>query len=111
VIWRDPIAEHPPLRTRIRLRLSDDFRAAHGIKDTCLDGYLIEPNSPPMSGFSTVLGPHVTGWMPVTPWVDRGPGRDDPLDRTRGALDAIGAKLAEKRAAPRTWYGDRQEEA
>lgn len=101
--WKDPAVDPPPLRTRIRLRLSDDFRAAHGIKVACLDGYLVEPGSPPMSGFSTVLGPHVTGWMPVTPWVDRGPGRDDSLDRTRASLDRMGALMGERKPSYRTW--------
>ncbi len=103
MIWRDPAADPPPLRTRIRLRLSDAFRARHAINVTCVDGYLVEPRSTPMSGFSTVLGPHVTGWMSVTPWVDRGPSEDDSLDRTRASLDRIGESMGERKPACRTW--------
>lgn len=79
--WRDPEADFPPLRTRILLRLSEEFRARHRIEPTCAEGYVIAPGTPRLRGFCTVVGPHITGWMPLPCKTPPRPERDDGLDQ------------------------------
>lgn len=92
--WKDPATEPPPLRTRIRIRLSDEFRKALRMEPTCVDGYIHEPDTLPMYGFSTALGPHVTGWMPLP--------KRDPIaesqeeDRLTAILERLAAKVQER---------------
>jgi len=106
--WKDPAVEPPPLRTRIRIRLHDDFRARHKLEVTCVDGYIHERGDLPMYGFSATLGPHVTGWMPIAP--RRQPVPEEENDRLNEILDRIGAKVQEQHLKrDGTWYRSRAE--
>jgi hypothetical protein len=105
--WKDPVAEPPPLRTRIRIRLSDQFRAAHRIKASCVDGYLIEPDTQPMFGFSTTFGPHVTGWMPVRIWSTKPIAVEASTDELSESLCRIGESIKARSAtAPKRHWQD-----